>query len=51
MLRVYQTLGLAFIFIPISTLSYMGIPRNKSNQVAGITNLARTSAEVSGFPC
>jgi DHA2 family multidrug resistance protein len=39
--RVYQTIGLAFIFIPINTLSYVGIPRNKSNQVSGITNLAR----------
>jgi DHA2 family multidrug resistance protein len=41
MYRVYQTFGLAFIFIPINTLSYVGIPRNKSNQVSGITNLAR----------
>jgi DHA2 family multidrug resistance protein len=41
MFRVYQTIGLAFIFIPINTLSYVGIPRHKSNQVAGITNLAR----------
>jgi DHA2 family multidrug resistance protein len=41
MYRVYQTMGLAFIFIPINTLSYVGIPRHKSNQVAGITNLAR----------
>jgi DHA2 family multidrug resistance protein len=41
MYRVYQTFGLAFIFIPINTLSYVGIPRNKNNQVSGITNLAR----------
>ena len=41
MMRVYQTLGLAFLFVPISTLSYVGIPLNKSNQVSGITNLAR----------
>jgi DHA2 family multidrug resistance protein len=41
MYRVYQTIGLAFIFIPINTLSYVGIPQHKSNQVAGITNLAR----------
>jgi DHA2 family multidrug resistance protein len=41
MYRVYQVIGLAFIFIPINTLSYVGIPRNKSNQVSGITNLAR----------
>lgn len=41
MMRIFQTIGLAFIFIPINTLSYVGMPPNKSNQVAGITNLAR----------
>ncbi|MGD1068656.1 MAG: DHA2 family efflux MFS transporter permease subunit [Bryobacteraceae bacterium] len=41
MMRVYQTMGLAFIFIPINTLSYVGMPPNKSNQVSGITNLSR----------
>lgn len=41
MMRVYQTFGLAFVFIPISTLSYIGVPPNKSNQVSGITNLSR----------
>jgi DHA2 family multidrug resistance protein len=41
MMRVYQVFGLAFVFIPISTLSYIGVPINKSNQVSGITNLAR----------
>ncbi|HXJ41266.1 MAG TPA: DHA2 family efflux MFS transporter permease subunit [Bryobacteraceae bacterium] len=40
-MRIYQTIGLAFIFIPINTLSYVGMKPNKSNQVAGITNLAR----------
>jgi DHA2 family multidrug resistance protein len=32
---------LAFLFIPISTLAYMGIPRHKSNQVAGMNNFMR----------
>ena len=41
MMRVYQTMGMAFIFIPISTMAYIGIPRHKSNQVAGINNLMR----------
>ena len=41
MLRVYQTMGLAFIFIPINTLSYVGMPPNKSNQISGMTNLFR----------
>ena len=41
MMRVYQTFGLAFVFIPINTLAYIGIPQHKSNQVAGINNLMR----------
>jgi MFS transporter, DHA2 family, multidrug resistance protein len=41
MYRVYQTFGLAFIFIPINTLAYVGVPQHKSNQVAGMNNLAR----------
>jgi len=41
MMRVYQTIFMAFIFIPINTLSYVGMPPNKSNQVSGITNLSR----------
>jgi DHA2 family multidrug resistance protein len=41
MYRVYQMVGLAFLFIPISTLAYMGIPRHKSNQVAGMNNFMR----------
>ena len=41
MLRVFQAAGLAFLFIPINTLSYAGIPMNKNNDVSGLTNLAR----------
>jgi DHA2 family multidrug resistance protein len=40
-MRIFQTFGLAFIFIPINTLSYVGMPPNKSNQIAGMTNLFR----------
>jgi DHA2 family multidrug resistance protein len=41
MLRVYQTLGLAFIFIPTNTLCYVGIPREKNNQVSSMINFVR----------
>jgi DHA2 family multidrug resistance protein len=41
MYRVYQTIGLPFLFIPISTLAYIGVPRHKSNQVAGMNNFMR----------
>ena len=30
-----------FIFIPISTLNYIGVPREKNNQVSGLSNFAR----------
>ena len=40
-LRIFQVVGLPFIFIPISTLAYVGIPREKNNQVSGISNFSR----------
>jgi DHA2 family multidrug resistance protein len=40
-LRIYQACGIAFLFVPINTIVYTGIPPSKSNQVAGIVNLAR----------
>jgi MFS transporter, DHA2 family, multidrug resistance protein len=40
-LRVVQVLPMAFIFVPISTLNYIGVPREKSNQVSGLSNFAR----------
>jgi len=39
--RVYQALGLAFLFVPINTLSYVGIPREENNQVSAMVNLSR----------
>ncbi len=41
MLRVFQASGLAFLFVPIQTISYTDIPREKNNDVSGLTNLAR----------
>jgi MFS transporter, DHA2 family, multidrug resistance protein len=40
-LRAIQVLPMAFIFIPISTLNYVGVPREKNNQVSGLSNFAR----------
>jgi DHA2 family multidrug resistance protein len=39
--RMYQMSGLAFIFIPISILSYVGVPADKNNQISGISNFIR----------
>ena len=41
LLRVFQAAGLAFLFIPINTLSYTGVPMGKNNDISGLTNLAR----------
>jgi MFS transporter, DHA2 family, multidrug resistance protein len=39
--RMIQVIGLPFIFIPISTLNYVGVPREKSNQISSLSNFAR----------
>jgi DHA2 family multidrug resistance protein len=39
--RVFQASGLAFLFIPINTISYTGVARSENNDVSGLTNLAR----------
>jgi DHA2 family multidrug resistance protein len=40
-LRVYQSFGLAFLFVPINSVSYVGVPHEKYNEASGIINLAR----------
>ena len=40
-LRMFQAAGIAFLFVPINTMSYVGVPRGKNNQVSGMVNLAR----------
>ena len=40
-LRMIQVMFLPLIFIPISTLNYIGVPREKNNQVSGMSNFAR----------
>jgi DHA2 family multidrug resistance protein len=40
-LRAAQVLFLPLIFIPITTLNYVGVPREKNNQVSGLSNFAR----------
>jgi DHA2 family multidrug resistance protein len=41
MLRTYQTVGLAFIFIPSSILAYVGTPREKNNQISAMNSFVR----------
>src|SRR4029077_10218313 len=40
-LRAIQSVGMAFLFVPIQTIAYAGVPIQKSNQVSGIMNLSR----------
>jgi DHA2 family multidrug resistance protein len=40
-LRVAQVAGLGFLFVPINASSYVGMPQEKSNSVAGLINFWR----------
>jgi DHA2 family multidrug resistance protein len=40
-LRVAQVVGLGFLFVPITLVSYIGIPPEKNNAVAGLVNFMR----------
>jgi len=40
-MRISLTVGLAFLFVPINTVVYAGVPPEKNNSVSGIVNLSR----------
>jgi DHA2 family multidrug resistance protein len=40
-MRVYQAAGIAFLFVPIQTMSYSDLPAKYNNDISGLTNLAR----------
>ena len=39
--RIYQALGLPFVFVTVTSASYYGLPKNKSNEASGLINVAR----------
>jgi MFS transporter, DHA2 family, multidrug resistance protein len=41
LLRCFQVIFMPLIFIPVSTLNYIGVPREKNNQVSGISSFMR----------
>jgi DHA2 family multidrug resistance protein len=41
MARVYQSAGMAFLFVPINVMAFYFIPKAKINNATGIINLAR----------
>ncbi|SEG20635.1 MFS transporter, DHA2 family, multidrug resistance protein [Bryocella elongata] len=48
LMRIFQASGLAFLFIPINTIAYIGVKQNENNDVSGLTNLARNIGGSSG---
>jgi DHA2 family multidrug resistance protein len=40
-LRIYQAAGLAFLFVPINTVAYVGVAPGQSNAASGIINASR----------
>ncbi len=41
MARVYLAVGLPFLFLPVTTASYDGVPPEKTNQASALINVAR----------
>jgi DHA2 family multidrug resistance protein len=39
--RVFQACGLAFLFVPINTAAYIGLPKGKTNNASALINLSR----------
>ncbi|HUE01833.1 MAG TPA: DHA2 family efflux MFS transporter permease subunit [Bryobacteraceae bacterium] len=49
MARVWQSAGLAFLFVPINTMAFATIPRTKMGSATGLINLARNIGGSSGI--
>jgi len=47
--RIVQSLGLAFLFVPISTVAFARIPKERTNYATGLFNLARNIGGSSGI--
>jgi DHA2 family multidrug resistance protein len=41
MARVWQALPIPFLFIPLTSAAYVGVPRNRSNQASALLNVGR----------
>ncbi len=39
--RIFQVIGLPFLFIPINTIAYDGLPQNKTSEGSALINVAR----------
>ncbi|MBS1854325.1 MAG: DHA2 family efflux MFS transporter permease subunit [Acidobacteria bacterium] len=47
--RVVQSLGLAFLFVPISVVAFARIPKERTNYATGLFNLARNIGGSAGI--
>jgi MFS transporter, DHA2 family, multidrug resistance protein len=47
--RVYQTVGLPFMFVPILSSSYAGLPQNQTDQASALINVARNIGGSAGI--
>jgi len=47
--RMVQSLGMAFLFVPISTTAFAYIPKERTNYATGLFNLARNIGGSSGI--
>jgi DHA2 family multidrug resistance protein len=41
MFQVYQSIGLSFLFVPLTTISYRGIPADRNDEISSLLNFAR----------
>ncbi len=39
--RIFQVIGLPFLFIPVNTIAYDGLPQNKTSEGSALMNVAR----------
>jgi MFS transporter, DHA2 family, multidrug resistance protein len=49
MLRTYQSMAIAFLFVPINTVTYTGVKPEQNNQVSGLINLMRNIGASTGI--
>ncbi len=39
--RVFQAVGIAFLFVPVTSAAYIGIPQDKTNEASALINVMR----------
>ncbi len=49
MLRTYQSIAIAFLFVPINTVTYTRVRPEQNNQVSGLINLMRNIGASTGI--